>query len=193
MLPFKIIPKKLRKSIYEDIKETFFQKTQEKIDSKEQAQILKLCAQKELSDADKTVLKKLIANAQYLNQSNDLGFTALHLIVTHHHHDLLDAVFAAQIDIEALTEDGARALNLAVSCQNTVALEALLQVGAYPDPIDAFGFFPLYTAVLQKDLESVKILLKYSANIHKEGPCSRSPVILATEMKAAEILEALLH
>lgn len=192
MLPFKIIPKKLRKSLYEDIKETFFQNVQNNKTSKLHQEMLDLCVLKNLAASDKERLKSLIKQSKNINQSNKLGFTALHLLVTHNHNEFLPPLLAMQVNIEAVTEDGARPLNLAVAYKNHKALQILLDAGAYPDPVDAFGFFPLYTSVLQKDIESVRILVEFGADLHKSGPCGRSPVMLATEMRANAILKVLL-
>ncbi|XP_006039010.3 NF-kappa-B inhibitor beta, partial [Alligator sinensis] len=97
-----------------------------------------------------------------------------------------------------LQEKGGRtALHLACrEGRRDCARHLLAPPGArlYLDCANYDGFTPLHVAVLQKDVEMVKLLLGAGADLDKAEPsCGRSPLHLAVEAQCPEVVECLLR
>lgn len=79
-------------------------------------------------------------------------------------------------------------LFLAVSEGKINAIHLLLRFGAQPDVQDRSGFTPLYLAVSEEfqNAESVSVLLRYGARIHKENNFGVAPVDLNPDLRSEQ-------
>lgn len=76
--------------------------------------------------------------------------------------------------------DGQTPLHVAAECNLPRMCELLLKQGAQVNAPDSFSGTPLHTAVaFQTDLEVVKILVGYGANIHLKDADGLTPLALA--------------
>lgn len=76
--------------------------------------------------------------------------------------------------------DGQTPLHVAAECNLPRMCELLLKNGAQVNATDRFGDTPLHTAAaFQTDLEVVKILVGYGANIHLKDSGGLTPLALA--------------
>jgi ankyrin repeat protein len=103
------------------------------------------------------------------------------------------------IDEQSLTasslsqRDLNKALLLACSVGNTLAMGALLQAGADANARDLFRLTPLYSAISQNDLNRVKVLLEAGVDISACDDYGRRPLHWAAKVGSLVIVRALLE
>lgn len=93
-------------------------------------------------------------------------------------------------------EYGLTLLTLACRLSNVKLARVLLEHGIHVDgcqgPEDACRVYPIMVAVERKDVEMVKLLLAYHADVDVEDSEQRTPLSLAKELGAKEIERLLL-
>lgn len=134
-------------------------------------QILDLCAREEIGEDDLAFLK-----GKY-NRTIELG-------------NLLPP---QEPDKRIYQDAGGTLLTAAILKKNHKLLQTLLANGAKPNRIDVQGRTPLHYAVIQDDMEAVKILLDNGADINLAGRKTyRTPFLemcmRATDLKMAHLL-----
>ncbi|MCH8266027.1 MAG: ankyrin repeat domain-containing protein, partial [Acidobacteria bacterium] len=103
------------------------------------------------------------------------GLTALHLASQLGHASIVEALVAADADLDRKTPNGATPLRLASRSGHVAAMEALLVAGANVDTQDDEGGTALIVASQEGHEQIVRILLDARADINLPGSDGSTP------------------
>jgi ankyrin repeat protein len=104
--------------------------------------------------------------------------------------------YGAEIDVNAFSESGSTALDIAVFYRQLDTIKKLLSLGANPDIGDKmFSVPPLITGIGIKEtsLKVCTMLIDAGANVNYRDWCGQSPLWVASAYENIEILELLLN
>lgn len=135
-----------------------------------------------------------LLRGQDVNATDAQGQTGLHLALR------TDSVAVAQylanlrsVDVNALNPQGESPLMLALLKGHTDVAKALIQRGA---DINKTGWTPLHYAATyagQRATEQVRLLLEHHAYIDAESPNGTTPLMMAAQYGAPEVVRLLLQ
>lgn len=109
-----------------------------------------------------------------------LNFPPLHYAVFKNDFNAVNRLLGEGASPCQAMADGQTPLHVAAECNLPRMCELLLKQGAQVNAPDSFSGTPLHTAVaFQTDLEVVKILVGYGANIHLKDADGLTPLALA--------------
>ena len=104
----------------------------------------------------------------------------LHYAVFKNDFNTVNRLLGEGVSPRQTMADGQTPLHVAAECNLPRMCELLLKKGAQVNAQDSFSGTPLHTAVaFQTDLEVVKILVGYGANIHLKDADGLTPLALA--------------
>lgn len=134
------------------------------------------------------IVKKLLERGTQINWPNNNDLTPLHLAVLNGHTEI----------VQLLLDNGAR-VNLkdkhrrpipicGISCRdNPAVIQALLDKGAHIDQRDESGSTPLHNAIIFREIEVAKTLIRNGANIYLTDKMDKTPLQYATKKLANEL------
>lgn len=123
-------------------------------------------------------LQALISGGANLDIMDHEEYTPLRCAIEWKHPEAAMLLLQHRVRINTtFTDHEHTSLHLAVSSQYTEVIEALLKKGADVEAFDADGDPPLQWAVHKGDLNSVKVLLRYGAQINRQNPSSGETVL----------------
>lgn len=110
-------------------------------------------------------LQELLVNGADANYKGNDNMTALHLAVLKKDATMVRMLIRYIKNIDARTTKGSTALLLACNFQLIEIVKILLENGARQNIMELeYDFYPIFYAVVQNDIELVKLLIKYGAN-----------------------------
>jgi len=142
---------------------------------------------------DATGVQSALDNGGDANETNALGYTALHLAAAKGHTDVVKALLGAGADAAQLDRTGQSALDWAVYDGHTDTATALLEGGANLASVDRKGSQALHWAASRGHLECVALLLANGADVNAQENDGMTALHWAAEWGHDEIIEALLE
>lgn len=145
------------------------------------------------------VMKDLVLRGANIELGSEDEFStrdALYYAILGGNAEMVKILIDKKADLNAIyTETGITPLILAVLNKKYVMAEILLQAGAKVNGVGNLGFdyvlYPLHDAIRLNDVEMVKILLKYNANVNLKDHEGLTALDLAKQMKSKEIIALL--
>eukprot|EP01129_Flabellula_baltica_P003267 TRINITY_DN13066_c0_g1_i1.p1 TRINITY_DN13066_c0_g1~~TRINITY_DN13066_c0_g1_i1.p1 ORF type:complete len:731 (+),score=122.44 TRINITY_DN13066_c0_g1_i1:31-2223(+) len=149
-----------------------------------------LCA---LQEKNIKMIKKLLEKGANINCSDDAGNTLLHRCIIDNDlkplaHDLL---MNYNVDVQAKNKQQNNPLIIAIHEEDDHIVRMLLQRGADPN-IKCDTVFPIHAAADTDNLDIVKILVDFGADINIVDSLGNSPLHIASKRGSLEIVEYLL-
>jgi ankyrin repeat protein len=146
-----------------------------------------------VNDGHKDVVKVLLEKGADVNFSIDVGgepYTPLRYALAHGYSDIAEMLKKAHPKINHYDD-----LISAVTEGNAKAVEKLLGEGTNPNMENSFGPTPIEIASRLGNLEIVRILAEYGANLngHEFGPGAVTPLMVASSKGNLEIVKFLLE
>lgn len=111
-----------------------------------------------------TEAARLLANRDYLKQTDPEGNTPLHLAARQGVLTIAQVLITEQMPLDALNHNGQTPLWLASKGHHTALAHDLMRSGANPNIADKYGRTPLHLCAEHPDTELAALLLKYGSN-----------------------------
>jgi len=141
----------------------------------------------------------LLDHGAEIDSRDETGMTPLHSAVAHGSEAMVNLLIQTGADLGARDWDARTALHIAVSREDgwmngiaTAILKTLLQSEADKEAVNASGETALVIAVKRKDLEKIRILFDYGANVNGRDYLERTPLFLAVQNNAVRTVGVLL-
>merc|ERR1711892_1433447 len=147
----------------------------------------------ESGDLDK--VKGLIKDVD-INETDEYGFTGLHLASEHGHLKIVEELMAAGCKIDELIYAGAccGCIHLAIMKENMELLKLLLAKKCEVNLIDDInGNSPLYLATTLDQVETVKILIAAGADVNLADWDEKTPLHFAASNGFGEVAKLLIE
>ncbi|KAK3265322.1 hypothetical protein CYMTET_25984 [Cymbomonas tetramitiformis] len=152
------------------------------------------------SDGDLSALKEALAadSDVPLNAGDWNGYTALHLAAKTGNTDIVDALLAAGINLEAKSGSSSNpargtALHMAAKNGQVAVVTMLLEAGSNKDAVEKYNRTPLGWAMMSDHEDIVKVLVSAGANLNNlTGKSNRPPLSIAINLSKPQIARILL-
>ena len=161
---------------------------------------------KEAESEKKALLKLLPLYEKYSEQMSCLqrsflarktaaGHNIFHLSLQLNTPELIRWMLPGIVNIDFITENGFKALDLAIHSRNIEILSMVLSAGANASKLNpATGRYPLHLAVSNKQLAMVKALISHQAKgDSKQSECGKTALHLSVEDSDTSITKVLLE
>jgi uncharacterized protein len=141
----------------------------------------------------KTVEMLVKAAPQAVAQRDKDGMTPLHRAVQHGHEEVVTFLLDNKAEVDALDSLKFTPLRWAIIDRATGLVETLLQHGAAVNPRNKRPPPPLYEAAGRSgELEVIKLLLAYKADVNGGDAADRTPLLHAAETGQTDVVRLLL-
>jgi len=149
----------------------------------------------EAGDLDKA--KGLIKSGLDINETDEYGFTALHMACDNGHLEVVKEILAAGAKLDPLVFDSyMMPLHFAVSKNHTAIAKLLIEKGAKMDENTYSGACcgPIHYAIIKENMEIVKLLLAKKCNVNLPDDINgNSPLMLATSLRQLDTMKLLIQ
>ena len=105
------------------------------------------------------------------------------------YEDINNRVYSDEYGLTLLTY-ACKLSNIKLAC---ILLEHGINVNGYQSPYDTYKVYPIMEAIANNNIELVKLLLEYHADLDIKDSNGNTPLALAKEMDAKEIKDLLLQ
>lgn len=141
----------------------------------------------------------LLDHGAEIDSRDETGMTPLLSAVAYGSEAIVNLLIQTGADLGARDRYARTALHIAVSREigwkkgiATAILKTLLQSEADKEAVNTSGETALVIAVKRKDLEKIRILLEYGANVNGRDYLARTPLFLAVQNNAVTTVRVLL-
>jgi len=147
----------------------------------------------ETGDIDK--VKGLIKSVD-INETDECGYTGLHMASEFGHEAVVDALMAAGANLDCLVFDSyLLPLHMAINKNHTSIAVKLINKGAKIDELSYAGACcaPIHFAILKENMEVFKLLLSKKCDVNLADELNgNTPVFLATTLNQVEVVKMLI-
>ncbi|OQR83454.1 hypothetical protein ACHHYP_14690, partial [Achlya hypogyna] len=140
------------------------------------------------SDGDLTLVAQLLKKGASPNETNKIGFTALHLAAGRGHGTIVSHLVAGGANVNAIAANGQSPLHSAAASGKASIAQFLLEAHATVDLHDKTGQTPLHLAVLRDHEFVVQALLAAGADLCRRNNDNQTPEMLAQSATMRELL-----
>jgi len=149
----------------------------------------------EAGDLDKA--KTLIKGGLDVNETDEYGFTALHLASDHGHIKVVEELLAAGAKLDPLVFDSYMLpLHLAVSKNHTNIAKLLIEKGAKLDEITCTGSCcgVIHMAIMKENVDLFKLLISKKCDIDLPDDINgNTPLMMATTLRQFDTMKMLIN
>ena len=144
---------------------------------------------------DVETVRSLIATGVNVNTAQGDGLTALHWAARNGDVETVAVLVAAGADPAVVTRIGSHTpLHVASKAGRGGVIKALLAAGSDPNAMTTTGVTPLHLSAASGDIEAVRALLPYQADINvREAGWGQTPLMFASARNRVDVIEALLE
>lgn len=138
------------------------------------------------------IMDLLLTHQVSINETNEVGYTALLMAVSEGHIDMALKLINAGANVYAREQDGRDAFHLAVNNGHTDLVRKLLNLEAYTAREDDWGWAPVHQAARYGFADILELLVEHGADVNQICDDGSTPLHYAAGENKIEVIRVLI-